>query len=223
MELIPSDISQEIASFIDVESKQVNAVNRLFYFMFDLDIESFEEVLDFAVYSWGIDETIENLIIPFLEKVEILSYQDSSTEVHFIVTALRKKLIMGIERVNPVQSLGQKVLLFLPKGEHYDLVLLYLTYVLKRKGLNVLYLGTNISNENIHQVVQAKKPNFLVTYFTSKFSSKIEDLLQYLRQHLPHMTLFVTKSERVHLRFKSENLKELYFKDAAKLLGSERL
>ena len=85
----------------------------------------------------------------------------------------------------------------------------------------MLYLGTNISNENIHQVVQVKNPHYLVTFLTAKFSSKIEDLLQYLRHHLPHMTLFVTKTERVHLRFKSENLKVLHFKDVVKLLATE--
>lgn len=210
-------ISQHVSGFPDDESKQANAVNQLFYFMFSLDIESFEEVLDFSILSWGLDEAIEKLIIPFLEKVDVLSYQDSSTEVHFIVTALRKKLILGIEKADPVKSSERRALLFLPKGEHYDLVLLYLTYVLKRKGLQVLYLGTNISNENIHQVVHAKKPHFLVTYFSSKFSSRIENLLQFLQHNLPHMTLFVTRSEQIHLKMNYENLKQVYFKDAPKL------
>lgn len=214
-------IAERISEITDKESQQAHAVDQLFYYMFSLDIESFEEVLDFSVYSWGIDETIESLIIPFLEKVDVLSYQDSSTEVHFIVTALRKKIITGIEKVNPYHSLEQTALLFLPKGEHYDLILLYLTYVLKSKGLSILYLGTNISNENIHEVVSAKQPHFLVTYFSVNFSSKIENLVSYLNQHLPDMTLFVTKSERTHLRFKSKNVKEVYFKEAVNLLTKE--
>jgi MerR family transcriptional regulator, light-induced transcriptional regulator len=213
-------ILQHVSHFRDDESQQEHTIDQLFYFMFSLEIESFEEILDFAVYSWGIDETIEKIMIPFLEKVDVLSYQDSSSEVHFVVTALRKKLILGIEKVPPAQKVEQKALLFLPKGEHYDLVLLYLTYVLKRRGLQVLYLGTNISNENIHQVVQVKKPNFLVTYFSLNFSAKIQNLVSFLNQHLPKVTLFVAKSESVHLPIKSGNLQELYFKEAAMVLGS---
>ena len=218
--LSATEIFKEVCSHNDDESKQAKAINQLYYFMFAMEIESFEEVLDFAIYSWGIDVTIEKLIIPFLEKADVLSYQDNSSEVHFIVTALRKKLILGIEKAAPVLPIQQSALLFLPKGEHYDLVLLYLTYVLKTKGIKVLYLGTNISNENIHQVVHAKNPHFLVTYLSQKYSSKVEDLLQFLHKELPHVTLFVTKSEKNSLYVKSNNYREMNFKEAVSFFGT---
>jgi len=149
-------------------AKQEQLINRLIVDMFSLDIERFELTLKNSLSSWGTEETVEEIILPFLERLELFSYKGrTSSEYHFVVTAIRKRLLLAIDTTSLQQANSKSVLLFLPEGEHYDLLLLYLNYKLRKTGFNVLYLGTNISAANLHYTLKHRKPNFVVTYVPS--------------------------------------------------------
>src|SRR5688572_11381681 len=161
--LNPAEIDLRLQTMMEEQCMQIRAINHLIFYMYS-DFEKFEEVLDSCVLCWGIDATIEKIIFPFLEKIELLSYKDKSYETHFVVTAIRKKLIVGIEKEKNNSDSMHSAVLFLQKGEHYDLLLLYMTYLLKKKGVRLLYLGTDISISNLIRIISAKKPDILYTY-----------------------------------------------------------
>ncbi len=58
-------------------------------------------------------------------------------------------------------------LLFLPEGEHHELGLLFIHYLLKQHGANVLYLGTNVPLKDVECVAVMKDPDFLYAHLTS--------------------------------------------------------
>jgi hypothetical protein len=49
----------------------------------------------------GIEATIKGVIIPFLGRVQLLSYNNTGNHIHLAVTAIRKKIIAGIESADP--------------------------------------------------------------------------------------------------------------------------
>jgi hypothetical protein len=165
--------------------------------MYSANIDDFESVLDGSVHVWGIDSTIEQVIIPFLERTRIFAFDYISSERHFVVTSVRRKIILGIEKANAFSHVQKTALLFLPEGEHYDLILLYMSYVLKGQGLRVLYMGTDITFPILAATVKQKMPHFLFTYITPKLRFSVEELLPLLK--LPALTarLFVVSSEAV--------------------------
>lgn len=184
------ELMLRIASLRSDTARQRFTVNKLIYNMFNNDTDEFETVLDDALLIWGIDTAIQNVIMPFLEKVQVLSYKDSSIEVHFIVTAIRRKLILGIEHTLFSRKGTQTALLFLPKGEHYDLMLLYMNYILKQNGLKVLYLGTNISLENLESIYKEKVPDYLFTYITSKNHFPLQEYIGVVK-NVPAVQLLI--------------------------------
>jgi hypothetical protein len=140
-------------------------VNRLISTLFFCDVEEFEAILDFSLNSWGIEPTIEKVIQPFLERMELFCYRGhTGLEYHFAVTALRRKLILGIEKADAEVHQDRSVLLCLPKGEHYDLILLYLNYQLKKSGFRVFYLGTDITPETLEKAIHLKQPRYSLMY-----------------------------------------------------------
>jgi DNA-binding transcriptional MerR regulator len=185
------DIEVKTNNLLTEQSRTNKAIYSLIVFMFTRDIETFESALDSCILTWGINETIDKVIIPFLEKTNILSYSDSSSEVHFVVTVVRKKLILGIENLRSETSKAS-ALLFLPKGEHYDLLLLYLTYVVKQAGVRVLYLGTNIPADVLEHISKEKKPDYLFTYLSPKSAFTFDRFTSFLRVNLPKSRLFIT-------------------------------
>ncbi len=187
-------IEQKITDLTTNENRQQITLNNLIISMFSADIEKFENVLDNCLIELGIDQTIQEVIIPFLEKIPILSYTDSSNEVHFAVTAIRKKIILGIETIEFSTNFDRTALLFLQQGEHYDLLLLYMTYVIKKGGFKVLYLGTNVSISNLKLILIEKRPDYLFTYIPPKQKFKYIEFIQYLHDYFPQSLLFIVGS-----------------------------
>ncbi len=208
----PAALAEKIDSLTIMASLQHKNINELIVCMLSAEIEEFEDLLDSCVHTWGIDETITKIIIPFLERAELLSYREKTIEVHLVVTSVRKKIILGIEKANP-STLQQKIaVLFLAEGEHYDLVLLYLAYRLKCCGLRLIYLGTNISLANLVAIAAAKKPDLLVTYIPHKQKFVLNKFLPYLSEHAPQATLYVTTCGELQLE-EQGNVKFVSYKE----------
>lgn len=214
----------QLNNILNTYTKQEEKVNiEVIYLIishFASNVEQFELRLNSCVKYYGIDATIHNIIIPFLEKTGILNYDDNSNETHFAVTAIRRKLIMGIESAVQLSNVNKKALLFLPEGEHYDLILLYMTYVLKSKGVMVYYLGTNISDQNIQSVARAKNPDYLYVYTHSNKDYDPSNLLNFIGKYLPTTKLLITTSGNVNNPgYHLPHANFIHFKDIVKELN----
>lgn len=215
--LTAEEIEQRTAALKDIDAQRGKLINNLIYCMYATDVAEFERQLDEAVKLWGVDATIEEVIIPFLERVQLLSYSNDSAEAHFVVTALRRKLIMGIEAATAATAVQQTALLFLPKDEHYDLMLLYANYVLKKCGLTVLYLGTNISKENLEKVCMEKKPGLLISYIYPKQSFALAEYTAAISRHLPAAKLYIVYAPDDAYMPTASNVQFIPYKELDKL------
>jgi methanogenic corrinoid protein MtbC1 len=63
------------------------------------------------------------------------------------------------------------VLLFLPEGEHHELGLLFMYYMLKNRGIQTIYLGANVPVKDVAYVARLKKPDIVFTHLTATSSS----------------------------------------------------
>lgn len=187
-------IESETSKVVSDNGKQKSHIRNLVNAMYSNDIENFECELNESVQIFGVQSTIDNVIMPFLEKVKLTSYNNSTVEAHFVVTAVRKKIILGIEEITEAQNPGKSVLLFLLKDEHYDLVLLYLYYILKSKGFKVYYLGTNISAKNLLNALDQKSTQYLCCYIPDKKYS-LAQYFEMLKESSNLGKLFLTYAE----------------------------
>jgi methanogenic corrinoid protein MtbC1 len=73
---------------------------------------------------------------------------------------------VGIEGLHSHIKAEQSVLLFLPEGEHHELGLLYMYYLLKNRGIHTLYLGANVPVKDVEFVARLKKPDYLYSHLT---------------------------------------------------------
>lgn len=165
----PEDLREKIITLSQIEAQQERTINELITFMVDLDIDSFENLIDAHVQAKGIDKTITQVIFPFLEKIGILWITNhiNPAQEHLVTNIIRQKIIVGIERAYAHISNPKTILLFLPEGEYHELGLLYMYYLLKNKGIRVLYLGANVPLKDVEFVADIKKPDYLYTHLTS--------------------------------------------------------
>jgi len=164
-----AEMNEKILSLSQVEAQQERIVNELIHCMADLKMEKFEGVIDNYIKGNGIEKAIIQILFPFLERIGILwlTAHINPAQEHLVSNIIRQKLIVGIDSVKCNSQSAKTILLFLPEGEHHEMGLLFVHYLLKSKGIKVLYLGANIPLKDVVCVASLKNPDLLYTHLTS--------------------------------------------------------
>jgi MerR family transcriptional regulator, light-induced transcriptional regulator len=163
------EVKEKILSLSQLQAQQERIVNDLIKCMIDLDMDKLEDILDKYIVARGIERSITQIIFPFLEKIGILWLTNhiNPAQEHLVTNIIRQKLIVGIEAATSVFKVNKTVLLFLPEGEYHEVGLLFVNYLLKTRGISVIYLGANIPISDVEYVVKLKKPDYLFSHLTS--------------------------------------------------------
>jgi MerR family transcriptional regulator, light-induced transcriptional regulator len=189
------EIHDKIISLSNLQAQQERIVNDMIQCMVDMDIEKFEKVLDTFISARGFDKTITQVIFPFLERIGILWLANhiNPAQEHLVTNIIRQKLIAGIETVFTHISSNKLVLLFLPEGEHHELGLLYICYLLKIRGIKTLYLGADVPASDVEFVSKLKKPDYLYTHLTSAAGNfNFEKFLNQVQTRLENFPLIIS-------------------------------
>lgn len=216
----PEELKEKIVSLSNLQAQQERIINELIQFMIDLDTDKFEAMLDSYITSKGIDKTIIQVIFPFVEKIGILWLTNhiNPAQERLVTNIIRQKLIIGIDGAFTHITVDKTIMLFLPEGEHHELGLLYMYYLLKSKGVNTIYLGANVPVKDVEFVADIKKPDYLYTHLTSvagnfnfdKFLSAVQvklhdfplvisgQLAQHYKKKIPSSVSFCRSLPEVH-------------------------
>ena len=162
-------IAEKIIGLSSFEARQERLVNALLNGMIDMDAQVFEEIVDEHIVKHGMENTVRNLVFPFLQRIGILWMTDHVrvAQEHLVSNIIRQKLIKGIEEINITAAKNATVVLFLPDGEYHELGILYVHYLLKLRGINIIYLGADVPLEELEYVCKIKQPRYLYTHLTS--------------------------------------------------------
>lgn len=163
------EIKEKILSLTHAQAQQERILNELLQSMVDLNMDAFEDSLDSFISVRGIERTITQIIFPFMERIGVLWITNhiNPAQEHLVSNIIRQKLIAGIEAVNSPFKINKTVLLFLPEGEYHELGMLFMSYLLKSRGISVIYLGANVPVDDVEYLVKLKKPDYIYCHLTS--------------------------------------------------------
>jgi MerR family transcriptional regulator, light-induced transcriptional regulator len=169
----PTEIREKILSLGDTRAIQERIINDLVQEMVDLDMEKFEKIIANYITAKGIERTVIQIIFPFLEKIGILwqTGHINPAQEHLVTNIIRQKLIVGIETTVSHIKLDKTFLLFLPEGEHHELGLLFMYYLVKSRGARTIYLGANVPVKDVEHVINLKKPDIVFVHLTATGSN----------------------------------------------------
>ncbi|MGB8190661.1 MAG: MerR family transcriptional regulator [Chitinophagaceae bacterium] len=207
------ELTQKILSLTTPEAVQDRIINELIQAMVDLDVEQLEASLDNFIYSKGIDKAITQVVFPFLERIGILWMTNhiNAAQEHIVSNIVRQKMIVGIEGALTHIRGNKTMLLFLPEGEHHELGLLYMHYLLKIRGVKVLYLGADVPFKDLEFVARFKKPHFIYTHLTTKPRYfNLDKFLGRYTANIPDIPLIV--SGRLALTHGAKDYPGIHFK-----------
>jgi DNA-binding transcriptional MerR regulator len=166
-----------------LETNQPNVlIDSLVVCMIEMDDNRFVEIYNHSVAQIGIEETFEQLLFPFLERVGLLWQTNSviPSQEHFISNLIRQKLIAAIENEMATHLInGERILFFLPENEFHELVLLFYSLIARKLGLHVIYLGASVPLDDIKSMEYIKPAQSLFITFTTSMGP--ENLSEYLK------------------------------------------
>jgi DNA-binding transcriptional MerR regulator len=184
-----------VLSLSHEDAKAGIIVNQLLECMVEFDIDRFEKLLNKCIGTSGIETTIIQIIFPFLDKVGILWLTNHVIPVQerLVSSVIRQKIIVGIDTLSLKPVSPVKVCLFLPEGEHHELSLLFVAFLLKKKGINLIYLGADISLDELKTIVEIKKPDYLYTHLTTAGQGfNFERFLALLKKNFRNIPIIIS-------------------------------
>lgn len=180
-----AEMEEKILGLNQLDAEKERVVNALIKDMVSLDMLSFERQLDNYIANKGIEKTITEIIFSFLERVGVLWITNhiNPAQEHLASNLIRQKIILGIEKLPKMNPSGKLVVLFMPEGEYHEIGLLFVHFLLKYKGYNVDYLGTNVPLVDLKYLTEYKKVDYLYSHITAPIKGfKMNKFMEQLSQ-----------------------------------------
>ena len=187
-----------------------------------MDEERFDKILSTNIIKLGFEQTMLNIIYPFMSKIGVL-WQTGAinpAQEHFISNLVRQKLIVAIDGQIPQRG-GKKFLLYLPEGELHEISILFASYLIKSKGHKVIYLGQSTPNDDLLAVYKLHQPEYLLTVITTSPSSEyVQEYINALSDRFGNAQILVTGYQVLgqDLNFPSNVSQMSYIRDIKDLL-----
>jgi DNA-binding transcriptional MerR regulator len=168
-QMAPDQRNKTVLQLPDQDAGREGVVNELIGYMIELNNVEFEQLLNREIAEKGFETTITGIIFSFLEKVGILWQTNRiiPLQEHLVSNIIRQKIVCAIEGEPASKRKEPAFLLFLPEGEHHEMGLLYVFYLLRKRNLPVFYLGANVPLKDLEYLFQLKSPAYVYLHLTS--------------------------------------------------------
>jgi DNA-binding transcriptional MerR regulator len=164
------DMTEEVRMITEKQLLYPDQIQALTLAMIDLDEDRFEKIMSVNILQQGFEQTMINIIFPFLTKIGTLWQTGaiSPAHEHFITYLIRQKLMVAIDgQIPSKKAFPKKYMLFLPDGELHEISLLFANFLLRSRQNKVVYLGQSLPFHDLCGVYDIHKPEFLFSIITS--------------------------------------------------------
>lgn len=169
------EISNKAVAVSDFNFEYGTQLDALTIAMIEMDEHKFERIISTNIRQIGFERCMLEIVYPFLDKLSLLWLTGSicPAQENFTCNLIRQKIIVAIDN-EPLPS-GEEVkkfLLFLPEGEKRELNILFLNYMLKSRGHQVVYIGVEAPLCDLKDAYNFHRPDFIFTMITEAFANE---------------------------------------------------
>lgn len=174
----------------------------------EMDEFKFSHVIDANIRQRGFEETMLQVIYPFLDKLGVLYFTGSITSVQeaFISNLIRRKIIAATNEL-PVEANKDNptFCLYLPDGERQELSLLFIQYLLRSRQFPTIYLGGDISPADLIDAVSRRPIDYFFGIFSNAFVEEpVENHVDTVLKGCPESTMLLTGYQASMHKFEHE-------------------
>ncbi|GAB5552097.1 MAG: MerR family transcriptional regulator [Saprospiraceae bacterium] len=183
------EIAEKVAAISEINFEYGTQLDALTISMIEMDEFKFDRIISTNIQQLGFERTMLEIIYPFLDKLSVLWLTGSINPVqeNFMSYLIRQKLIVAINNLPLLQSKDtKKFIIYLPEGERQELSLLFMSYLLKSRKNHVIYLGQEISINDLTDACKIQNPDYLFTMITETFAKEpVQNYVDKLANNFP--------------------------------------
>lgn len=190
------ELQDKVSGLIDTSKQFNNIIDALLLSMLEIDETAFIKIFNETWKEYGFEKSVELILFPFLERIGIL-WQTGTinpAQEHFISNLLRQKIIASIDKeMSEVAPSKDKIIFFLPENELHELGLLFYSFIARKKGFDVVYLGASVPLDDLKRVQRITNANaFFSAYVTARDKQELEVMFGHFRETFPKLPFYVT-------------------------------
>lgn len=190
------ELSKEVLAISDKQLNYPDQIHALTIAMIDIDEERFEKIMSTNILQFGFENTMVNIIYPFLSRIGTLWVTGSigPAQEHFITNLIRQKIIVAIDgQIIKPNADSKKYILYTPEGEFHEIPLLFANFILRARHNKVIYLGQSMPFSELQFICQHHKPDCLFTVITSTpGQDEIQQYINRLGESFPDIKTLLT-------------------------------
>ena len=201
------EILERVAEISEIDIQSDNQLDALTLSMIEMDDSKFNRIVSTNINQIGFEETITNVIYPFLEKLNVLWLTGSIKPIqeNFITLLIRQKIIAAIDQLPEAKSTDKKFIIYLPEGENDELSLQLMHYLLKKRNFKTTNLGKNISILDLIDAHHICKPDYIYTMITESYSDQpVKTYVDELAKYFPNCKILLSGYQIVAQKIQSE-------------------
>lgn len=194
--LSDEEVRIQVNSLMESPKQFGNIIDKMLLSMLELDEASFNETFSDTLKEYGFESAIELIFFPFLERIGVL-WQTGTinpAQEHFISNILRQKIITTIDNdMSLNKPIKDKIIFFLPENEQHEFGLLFYSFIARKLGYEVIYLGDSVPLNDLIEIQRITNAKLMVSaYVTARIKKELETMFIYLRETFPTLPFFVT-------------------------------
>lgn len=195
----PEEIALRVSEISQNSTSHNGQIDALTLAMIDLNEITFDRIFAAHCHEHGFEHTMLELVYPFLDKLSVLWLTNSISVAHerFIGNLIRRKIMCAIDR-EPLapQREANAFLLYTAEGESQELMLLFMHYLLRKRGLHVLYLGVHTQVKDLADACQSYHPDYVFTILQEPLSRQsIQAYVEMIARTVPDSRVLLTGAQ----------------------------
>nr|HPR61781.1 MerR family transcriptional regulator [Prolixibacteraceae bacterium] len=180
VEMSDQELSQKADEIILNTGNIDLAVEQLMNASLNFDQNKTKTFFDQYIKLYGIENTFEKIILPYLRIVGNLWVSGKITpgHEHFFTNLCKLKLFAEIDKLELPTNKESGVLLFQPEWDYHELGILYYMYLFTKAGYFCTYLGQAVPIKDAIQTANTLKKKHIITTFIGPTTQ--ENVLEYI-------------------------------------------
>ncbi|MEM6963339.1 MAG: MerR family transcriptional regulator [Bacteroidota bacterium] len=184
-----AQIAEKVSAISEINFDGTAQLDALTLSMIEMDELKFDRIISTNTKQIGFEKTMLEVIYPFLDKLSLLWLTGSivPAQENFISNLIRQKIILATDELPlPTVKNNNKFLIYLPEGEKQELSMLFMHFLIKSRGNQVIYLGQNVGVNDVMDAFRITDPNYIFTMITETYSNKpVQQYVNQLSQSFP--------------------------------------
>ncbi|MGM0620083.1 MAG: MerR family transcriptional regulator [Bacteroidota bacterium] len=190
-----NQIAEKILSLTSQKATESDYIDRLILQMVNFDNKGFYNLASEIIEDKGLEDAVSKIFFDFFVRVGTFWQVGSifPAQEHYVSAIFRQKLIAEIDKLGIDSTRDSTILFFLPEGELHEMSLLFYSYLARKMGYNVIYLGQFVPFQDLNKIQEHVKIDFAFTAFiNSVLKEDLENYLEQLKELFNDQKIFIT-------------------------------